>query len=207
MTPSMIPCAFSRWKSELIEDSHDLPAERDERAPQGQYRDQSRKDERDLVGIVHLRHVAQPVLLVAEALRGHTDDESGGAQEVVKILDDHRPHESAQLPGDPHRVAENRHHAHDDQRGEAEDGVDRAEVVRFRDVHQADADQAEDQAEHLQDPVQVLAGAAWQSTGQDVAGRQHQDGLRHQQDILEDEIDWWMIVERSSLSDKLLEVL
>lgn len=102
----------------------------------------------------------------------------------MKELDEHRSHEFAKLPRDPHRISEDGHHADGHQGGEAHDTVDRAEVYRFDADHHADADQIHDKPEGLQDPVEVFVGAPRQGSGQHIVARQDGDRLRHQQDVL-----------------------
>lgn len=109
----------------------------------------------------HFRHVIQPILFISVTLRYHTNDESGDAQKIVSELDGHRSHELAEFPRDPYRISEDRYHAHDHERGETRDGVNRVKmgVIPFSVVHQAHANQVEDEPDRLQNPVQMLVGA------------------------------------------------
>lgn len=134
--------------------------------------------------------MVHPPLSVTVTLRDYADDEAGDTQKIVEELNGHRPHVLAKFHRDQHRIAEDRKHTHNHQRGEARDAVDREEMHGLGVVHDTHAGQIADQSENLQDPVEVLVGATRERTRKNISTYQDDDGLRHQQDVLrKDKID------------------
>lgn len=187
----------------------ELSTKRGQGAPQRKYRNQRGDDYTNHLNIRYLGSVAQPAVLVAVTLGRHSDHETTYTQEVVAELDDHRSNHVTKFPGDKDWVTADSQDDHEDARGDAQDPVDGVEVaVGLLDVDQVHASDDADQADELQHPVDVALGASRKKVRQHAFVREHNDALRHQQDVLKSgKIELSGFAGCCSRSDKSLEVL
>lgn len=164
----------------LSEQYHELSIEREQRAPQRKYGDQSRDGYANQLNVRHRGDVSQPIVRVTVTLREHSDHEAGYTQEVVAEFEDHRSDKFSKFRGDEYRVTANGEKDHNDERGDAQDRVNGTEVKCLHSIHYHHTADDTDQPENLQNPVNVSLGTPRKKVRQDAFTSQDDNGLRHQ---------------------------